>query len=168
MTDEEKRILSDVRLGKARENLTAGRNLISSGDYRIAATRTYYAIFHAMRAVLALDGIDQKRHSGIISEFRQRYIKTRLIPKSQSDTISKLSNLRTDSDYDDFFIVSKDEVQEALEQAEAFVRIVSDFLAWDPDFTKVTKAEAERIARAEASGYVDGSEIDWNDLSAFA
>ena len=39
--------------------------------YRSAANRAYYAIFHAMRAVLALDGVDMKHHSGIISEFRK-------------------------------------------------------------------------------------------------
>ena len=129
MTDEEKTILSGVRMDKARENLTAAGNLVASGDYRIAATRTYYAVFHAMRAVLALDGIDRKHHSGIIAEFRQRYIKTEIISKSQSDTISKLSDLRTDSDYDDFFIVSKEEVQKAIEQAASFVAEVERYLA---------------------------------------
>ena len=42
--------------------------------------RSYYAIFHAMRAVLALDGIDMKRHSGVMSEFRRLYIKTGILP----------------------------------------------------------------------------------------
>lgn len=37
-------------------------------------------------------------------------------------------------------------------------------LAWDPDFTKVTAEEAKCIAEAEASGFVDESEIDWDHL----
>ena len=37
-------------------------------------------------------------------------------------------------------------------------------LAWDPDFTKVTEEEADRIRKAEESGFVDDSEIDWNHL----
>ncbi len=37
-------------------------------------------------------------------------------------------------------------------------------LAWDPDFTKTTPEEAAQIARAEASGFVDETEIDWNNL----
>lgn len=37
-------------------------------------------------------------------------------------------------------------------------------LAWDPDFTKVTPEEAEQIARAEESGFIDEAEIDWNNL----
>ncbi len=38
-------------------------------------------------------------------------------------------------------------------------------LAWDPDYTKVTSEEAKRIAQAEKSGFVDESEIDWDNLS---
>lgn len=41
-------------------------------------------------------------------------------------------------------------------------------LAWDPDFTKATPQEAKEMADAEASGFVDESEIDWNDLTRYA
>lgn len=37
-------------------------------------------------------------------------------------------------------------------------------LAWDPDFTKVTDAEATEIEKAENSGYVDDDEIDWDNI----
>lgn len=37
-------------------------------------------------------------------------------------------------------------------------------LAWDPDFTKVTVDEAERIENAEQSGYVDEADIDWDRI----
>ena len=36
--------------------------------------------------------------------------------------------------------------------------------AWDPDFTKVTPEEAQRIQAAEKSGFVADSEIDWDHL----
>jgi hypothetical protein len=34
--------------------------------------------------------------------------------------------------------------------------------AWDPDFTKLTKEEAERLEAAEHSGFVNADEIDWD------
>ena len=40
--------------------------------------------------------------------------------------------------------------------------------AWDPDFTKVTPQEAREIEEAEASGFLDESEIDWDNLSKYA
>ena len=39
-------------------------------------------------------------------------------------------------------------------------------LAWDPDYTKVTPEEAKRLAAAEASGFVDEEDIDWDTIGA--
>ena len=41
-------------------------------------------------------------------------------------------------------------------------------LAWDPDYTKVTEEEAKQIAKAEKSGFVDESDIDWDHLDRMA
>ena len=53
------------------------------------ANRSYYAVFAAMRAVLALQGFDSKKHSGIIAEFRREYIKSGLLPKELSQHVLK-------------------------------------------------------------------------------
>ena len=82
-----------------------------------------------MRAVLAFDGIDMKHHSGIISEFRKRYIKTGIFETELSEIISALFDVRTDSDYDDFFVISKDEVAEQLDNAALFLDRVRAYLA---------------------------------------
>ena len=55
--------------------------------------------------------------------------------------------------------------QEQNLACEMLKRIV---LAWDPDFTKTTEQERKDIEAAEQSGFVDVSNIDWNNLSAFA
>ena len=78
MLERERKALSQVRMEHAVECLSAARSLLEVGGYKSAANRSYYAVFHAMRAVLAFDEIDMKHHSGIISEFRRRYIKTEI------------------------------------------------------------------------------------------
>lgn len=55
--------------------------------------------------------------------------------------------------------------QEQTLACEMLKRIV---LAWDPDFTKITPSERKQLEEAEQSGFVSDSEIDWNNLSAFA
>lgn len=42
------------RMERAREDLDAAHLLFDAGNYRIANNRAYYAIFHAMRAVLVV------------------------------------------------------------------------------------------------------------------
>ncbi len=128
MLDEEKRALSGVRIEHAEECLTAAKGALESGSYKSSANRSYYAVFHSMRAVLALNGIDMKHHSGIISEFRRLYIKTGAFDKELSRIINELFDIRTMSDYDDFFVISKAEVEEQVKNAELFLMSVKRYL----------------------------------------
>lgn len=82
MLPEQKIEISKARFDHAKECLLDAKMLLTGERYRSAANRAYYAIFHAMRAVLALDGVDMKHHSGIISEFRKRYIKTGILTQA--------------------------------------------------------------------------------------
>lgn len=132
MLAEELKALSNARLQNSEECLLAAKQLCELGNYKSAANRSYYAIFHAMRAVLAFDEIDMKHHSGIISEFRRLYIKTGIFSAELSKIISELFDVRTDSDYDDFFIISKEDVKAQIVSAEAFVLAIKKYLVENP------------------------------------
>lgn len=67
--------LSRYRLQKAKETLASAKRDMDAEDYASANNRAYYAIFHAMRAVLALNGEDYKKHSAVISRFTLNYLK---------------------------------------------------------------------------------------------
>ena len=62
-----------------------------------------------------------KKHSGVIAEFRRLYVKTGVFVGDMSKTISVLFDVRTESDYDDFFIISKEEVVQQAESAQHFL-----------------------------------------------
>lgn len=128
MRADDKKALSAVRMEHAQECIHAAESLIDTGNYKSAANRSYYAIFHAMRAVLAFDGIDMKHHSGVISEFRRLYIKTGVFDTELSQIISLLFDVRTDSDYDDFYVVSKEETIEQYENAKHFLDVINKYL----------------------------------------
>ena len=128
MQDEAKLALSRTRLDLAKERIGFAREIMKLGDYKTVANRSYYAVFSAMRAVLALDSFDSKRHSGIIAEFRRRYLKTELLPRELSFTIDSLVEVRQGSDYDDFYLISKEEVTEQLARAETFVTEIEAYL----------------------------------------
>ena len=121
--------LSKVRLEHAEECISAAKSLLESANYKSAANRAYCTVFHAMRAILAFDKIDMKHHSGVIAEFRRLYIKTGLFDSELSKIISVLSDSRNDSDYDDFFVVSKEEVTEQIKDAEYFLRKIKEYLS---------------------------------------
>ena len=128
MPSEEQISISKLRLDIAKERLSYADEILKNGDYKTVANRSYYAVFSAMRAVLALDSFDSKKHSGIIAEFRRRYLKTEILPKELSQTIDSLVEIRQGSDYDDFYIVSKEEVTLQLKNARLFVTEVEKYL----------------------------------------
>jgi uncharacterized protein (UPF0332 family) len=93
-----------------------------------AANRSYYCIFNAMRAVLALDQFDSKKHSGVISAFQKNYIKNHIFPVTFSDTIKNAFEIRLDSDYEDFYLISKANVAAQVENAKTFLEAVEKYV----------------------------------------
>ncbi len=69
MYSTEQKELSLYRLSKAEAYLKDAQTTLKMGLYDTAANRSYYAVFHAMRALLALEGKDFKKHSRLISYF---------------------------------------------------------------------------------------------------
>jgi uncharacterized protein (UPF0332 family) len=121
--------LAKYRLEKARQCLNDAKSGIEQGSYAVSANRSYYCILHAIRAVLAFDHFDSKKHSGLISEFRKRYIKTGIFPTDFSDSITAAFTIRTKSDYDDFYVVAKTDVETQVQEAERFLASIEAYLS---------------------------------------
>ena len=100
--------------------------MIEISDYKGAANRSYYAVFHCMRSVLALRSIDFSKHSAVGAYFRKEYIKTGIFDVSMSDIISEAFDIR--SDYNDYFVISKKEVEEQISNAQYFYDRVEEYV----------------------------------------
>lgn len=120
--------LSKYRLEQAAQCIKSAKLLAKNNDYKGAANRSYYAIFHCMRSVLALKGVDFSKHSGVSAYFRKEYIKTGFFNVELSDIIRSAFDVRSDSDYDDYYVISKMEVEEQIENAEKFFDAVEQYL----------------------------------------
>ena len=129
MQADEMKALSIRRMEQAEQCLESAKLLLEADDIKGAANRSYYGIFHAIRAVLALEGKDFAKHSCVISFFRQNYIKTGILDVSLSDIITDAFQVRTECDYNDYYIISKAEVEEQVQNAERFIKTISDYLA---------------------------------------
>lgn len=128
MYSKECQDLSLYRLAKAKQYLDDAKKTLAMEMYDTAANRSYYAIFHAARAVLALDGLDFKKHSGVISNFQMRYIKSGIFDKQLSNIIKSAFSLRTESDYEDLYVISKTDVENQVSEAEVFFRAISEYI----------------------------------------
>lgn len=121
--------LSQYRLERSEAMLLSAKRDFEAQDYTSANNRAYYCIFHAMRAVLALDNVDFKKHSAVIARFGQDYLKTDRIDRSFGALIATASLIRNRSDYEDFYICSIEETEQLLNGAGQLMNAVKAFLA---------------------------------------
>ena len=116
------------RISKAGSFLSDAEETLKLGMYENAANRSYYAIFHTIRALLALDEKDFSKHSGVISYFQLTYIKTGILPDRLSKILKSAYSLRTESDYQDYFEISDEDVALQVSEARYFFETVRDYI----------------------------------------
>ena len=120
--------LANYRLDRAKDDLDSAIQGLNEQKLRLANNRAYYSIFHSMRAVLALEQKDFKKHSAIIAYFNQHYIKTSLFPTNLYKIISTAEEVREASDYNDFYIASFDKTKEQVESAKLILDLVEQYI----------------------------------------
>lgn len=128
MPNEKRIALAQYRLKSAWERYDAALLLYNDGKFKDATNRAYYSIFSGLRAVLALEAKDFKKHSGAISYFRQNYIKTGVFNDELSDLIGSAFLIRNQSDYEDFFMVSKEDAKVQCDNALKFLKTITEYL----------------------------------------
>lgn len=125
---ENRKELTLHRLGKAKERLSSAKILLESGNLTDSIGRSYYAMFTSVRALLARDGIDFSKHAGVISYFQKEYIKTGVFDRKYSKYISQAFQIRNNTDYADFFIVSYADAKEQYERAIELQEAIAEYL----------------------------------------
>ncbi len=116
------------RIQTAKDTLDAAKLCIEYKHYKDAINRCYYAAFYAVKAILALEGKDFKRHKDAVAYFNQAYVATDLFPREVGKRLGRLKRKREASDYDDFYIASYDEACEQFESAELIINQVVQYL----------------------------------------
>jgi uncharacterized protein (UPF0332 family) len=114
--------LSDYRLNKARELADEAKLLFDNRRYDGCVNRSYYAIFSAVRSLLALVGLDSRKHSGIISYFDRDGI----FDREFSRIVHNSFDVRQASDYQDFYIISEAQARAQLEGCMRFISEVGE------------------------------------------
>lgn len=97
-------------------------------EYKGANNRAYYGIYHAISAIHALDEYAYKRHKDALANFNKDYVKTKIFPRSLGKRIAEAEEIRHASDYDDFYIATREEAQEQIATAEELIQRVESYV----------------------------------------
>jgi uncharacterized protein (UPF0332 family) len=91
---DEVKALARHRMARAHEAFTEGDYLFTKGSMTGAVNRFYYAGFYASRALLATQGVDFSRHSGVISLFQKHFVKTNQVSRAHARALPRSKSVR--------------------------------------------------------------------------
>lgn len=122
--------LAKARMDRADELLMESRLLLEKNAYKSSNNRAFYAIEKSIKALLATKEMEVLTHNGGLKQFNYLFIHKGDVTFTSDDyqKIAKAEQIRNASDYDDFYISSKEETREQVELAETFVNKVRKYL----------------------------------------
>ena len=126
--DDRQKELCRYRLQQAEESLTVAKTCLEGEFYKDSINRSYYSVFYAIKAVLALGSVDFKRHKDVVSYFNKEYVATEKFPKTLGRKIGNLKQIREDSDYDDEFVVKPEDTFAQIQTAEELIKLVEEYI----------------------------------------
>ncbi len=126
--EEATRILINVRVESADEDLETAKELLKLNRYRAAVNRAYYAIFSTTNAVLLSKQIERSKHSGVEAAFIQSFIKTGIFGIEFGKIFNYIRKKREESDYSSRIKIDKEAAEKIVEDAEKFIRRMKEYL----------------------------------------
>ena len=126
--DDRQRDLSNYRITEADDSLKVAEHCLKEGWYKDSINRSYYAAFYAVKAVLALSTVDFKRHKDVMGYFNKEYVAKEIFPREIGRKLGALQKVREKSDYDDFYIASREKAEEQFQTAAFVIAEVKEYL----------------------------------------
>lgn len=129
MEEEIKRDIIAYRRQKAKDLLHDVDVLMVNELWNSAVNRMYYACFHMVSALLIQRGVEVKSHKGVRQAFGFQFVRTGMLPMECGRIFSKICDKRQASDYDDFKLFTREEVESLypeitflIEEVDALIR----------------------------------------------
>jgi uncharacterized protein (UPF0332 family) len=126
--EEATKILINVRVESADEDLETAKELLKLNRYRAAVNRAYYAIFSTTNAVLLSKQIERSKHSGVEAAFIQNFIKTGIFRIEFGKMFNYIRKKREECDYSSRIKIERETAEKIVEGAEKFIRRMKEYL----------------------------------------
>ena len=126
--NDKKEDLCIYRIRNAVETLGVAALCLESQHYKDSINRSYYAAFYAIKAVLALEEIDFKRHKDAVAYFNKTYVATEIFPREMGKKLGRLKQDRESSVYDDFYVASLTDATDQYNSAKLIIDEIEKYL----------------------------------------
>ncbi len=110
-----------------KKSLEAAKILLDKELFEDSISRSYYAIYHSIFAMLYSIGLSTKTHKEQMHLFYNEFIVTKKVPEHLNRKINQILNARSDADYGSIPVLQKEDAIHALETANEVMKIAN---AW--------------------------------------
>lgn len=86
-------------LESAEYDLKRAKNSLEEEDFKWAAVQSYYAMFHAAKALVLKKGYREKSHFCLLIALRELYVKSDRLNAEMVENLELCMNLRHEADY---------------------------------------------------------------------
>ena len=128
LNDEERRIIVNLELEKATNTMAQIPALQKLGYWDNIANRLYYAVVHAVNALLINDGHPVNTHKGVIALFGNYYIRTGIFASEDGRLYSDLQTMRNNSDYNCSYDATQQEIEPMIDPTKELISKVLDYI----------------------------------------
>jgi len=128
-------VTGDNRERNAREELARAHTCLDEahtlGQAHLpygAASRAYYAVFHAARALLFSAGMEARTHRGVVAMVGEHFVKPGVLDSRMGRLLSRMQRDREDADYLAGAVFTESDAREMLTSAGSFLAEVERIL----------------------------------------
>jgi uncharacterized protein (UPF0332 family) len=128
MNSEQRRILIDYRMERAKESAEAAQLLYENNMLTSAMNRIYYSLFYAVQALLVLKNVSFSKHGQVKGYFNKEFIKTGLLPIELGKFYNNTFEFRQKFDYVDFSIPESAVIFDYIQKAKSFISQIEAYI----------------------------------------
>ncbi|MEN9796581.1 MAG: hypothetical protein RL653_277 [Pseudomonadota bacterium] len=121
-------LVLEAILKKAEQKQQSARHALEAGDWDDASSRAYYAVFHAVSAVLRQRGAVFTSHGQTLGAFNRDFVATGRFPRDTTKVLTRLFEDRQLGDYDVFAAVTPETARRDVEDAARLVELCREVI----------------------------------------
>ena len=128
LSENERSIIVNREMEKAEGTFEDVLFCLRENKWETAANRLYYALFHAMSALLINDGFQVKSHRGVMALFGEHYVRTEIFSKKDGAILSDLVIMRDNADYNCFYEADEEKLSPYIEPTRKLIQKIKQYI----------------------------------------
>ena len=121
LSDDERRIMVELEMERAEKITEQFETLRKQQYWDTLVNRMYYAIFHAVSALMIHNAISIHTHRGALNAFNKEFVRTGVFSEEEGHLFSKLEGMRERGDYNCFVDATEEEIVPLIEPLKVLI-----------------------------------------------